>query len=61
MFEDEEGDVTYLDKGFNEVFVNFVGIETSCLKCRSSFLSKSKLHKHVKAGCIEEASPLSSA
>lgn len=60
-FENEERNVTYSDKGFDKVLVNFVGIETTYLKCRSSFPSKSKLYKHLKAGCVEEASPLSSA
>lgn len=59
-FENEERDVTYLDKGFGKVLVNFVKIETTCLKCRSFFFSKSKLHKYVKAGYIKEALPLSS-
>lgn len=61
MFENEERDVTYSDEGFDKVLVNFVGIETTYLKCRSSFSSKSKLHKHVKANCVEKASPPSSA
>lgn len=60
-FDNKEGDVTYLDEGFDKIFVNFVRIETTCLKCHSSFPLKSKLHKHVKAGCVEEASPPSSA
>lgn len=60
-FKDKKRDVTYLDKGFEEVVVNFVRIETTCLKYCSSFLSKSKLHKHVKADYVEEALPSSSA
>lgn len=56
-FEDEEGDVTISDKDFDKVFVNFVGIETICLKYHSFFPSKSKLHKHIKAGWVEEALP----
>lgn len=59
-FEDGKGDVTYSNKGFDEVIVNFVGIEMTCLKYHLSCLSKSKLHKYVKAGYIEEASPPSS-
>lgn len=59
-FEDGEGDVTYSNEGFDEVIVNFVGIETTCLKCRSSLPSKSKLYEHVKTGCVEEFSPPSS-
>lgn len=60
MFEDKKGDITYSDKDFNEIFVNFVGIETTCLKCYSSLLSKSKLHKYVRADCIKETLPPSS-
>lgn len=58
-FENKDGDVIYLNKGFDEVIVNFVEIETTCLKCHSSFFSKSKLYKHIKTDCVEEA-PLSS-
>ncbi len=28
--EDEDDEMTYSDKGFDEIAVNFVGIETSC-------------------------------
>lgn len=54
-FEDGEGDIIYSDKGFDKVIVNFVGIETTYLKYHLSFSSKSKLPKHVKARCVEEA------
>lgn len=59
-FDADGEDFTYSDEGFDEVVVNFVGIETSCSKCHSSFPSKSKLHKHIKAGCVREALPSSS-
>lgn len=61
MFENKERDITYSDEGFDKVLINFVGIEITYMKCRSLFPSKSKLHKHVKAGCVEKALPLSSA
>lgn len=61
IFKNEKRDVTYLDKGFEEVVVNFMGIETTCLKYCSSFLSKLKLHKHVKADYVKEALPSSFA
>lgn len=48
--------MTYLNKGYDKVIVNFVGIEIICLNYCSFFSSKSKLHKHVKAGCMEKAS-----
>lgn len=54
-FEDEEGDVIHSDKSFDKIIVNFVEIETICLKCRSFFFSKSKLHKYVKTGYVKEA------
>ena len=60
IFNVDGEDVTYSDEGFDEIVVNFVGIETSCSKCHSSFLSKSKLHKHIKAGCVGETLPSSS-
>ena len=59
-FNADGEDVTYSDKGFDEFVVNFVEIETSCSKCHSSFPSKSKLHKYIKAGCVKEALPSSS-
>ena len=42
------------------MIANFVGIETVCSKCSSSFPSKSQLHKHLKAGCVGavQATPL---
>ena len=54
-------DITYLDKGFDKVLVNSVGIKTTYLKCRLFFSSKSKLYKYGKAGYIEKALSLSSA
>lgn len=56
-FETEEEELASLDKGFDEVFVNFVGIEAVCSKCRSSFPSKSKLHTHIKSDCVGDALP----
>lgn len=60
-FKTEDEEVTYSDKGFNKVFVNFVRIEAICSKCHSFFPSKSKLYNHIKTGCIEEALLSSSA
>lgn len=57
IFDANEEDVTYLDKRFDEVIVNFVRIEISYSKCHSSFFSKSKLYKHIKARCIGEVLP----
>ena len=49
--------VSYLDEGFDEVAVNFVGIKTSCTRCYATFPSRSKLHSHLKNGCLETSSP----
>ena len=53
-FEPKEKELSYSDEGFDEVFVNFVKIETVCFKCRLSFFLKSKLHTHIKSGCVKE-------
>ena len=55
-FEPEEKELAYLDESFDEVFVNFVGIEAVYSKCHSSFPSKSKLHMHIKSECVGGAS-----
>lgn len=57
IFDADGEDITYLDKSFDKLIVNFIGIETFCLKCHSSFPLKSKLYKHIKAGCVGEALP----
>lgn len=41
----DKEDVVYSDESFDEVIINFVNIETSCSKCHSYVLSKSKLHQ----------------
>ncbi len=56
-FDEDDKDVPYADEGFKEVAVNFVGIGTLCTKCRTTFLSKSKLHHHLKSVCQEVTSP----
>lgn len=53
---DTNGNVTFPDEGFDEVVVNLVRIETFYLKCHSSFPSRSKLYKHIKASYIGETS-----
>lgn len=57
MLEAKIEDMIFLDKGFDEVIVSFVGIETVYSKCDSSFSSKSKLHKQIKNGYIGETLP----
>lgn len=55
IFDVDKEDITYLDKGFDKVIINFVRIETFCLKCYSSFPLESKLYKYIKADCIKKA------
>ena len=55
--ENEADKVSYSDKGFDQVAVNFVGIETSCTKCCATFPSRSKLHNHLRNNCLETSSP----
>lgn len=52
-FEAKREEINYLDKDFDKVVMNFVGIETACAKCKTFFSLKSKLYKHLKAGCIK--------
>lgn len=56
-FEEEDNNVTYLDKGFDEIAVNFVRIEAFCIKCHTIFPSRSKLYKYLKSGCLEMSLP----
>lgn len=49
----ESKKVDYSDKGFEKVIINFVGIETVCKKCSSSFPSKLQLYKHLKVNCLK--------
>lgn len=53
VFKAKREEVNYLDKSFNKVVVNFVVIETVCIKYNIFFSSKSKLHKYLKADYIE--------
>ena len=55
IFNANGENIAYLDEGFDEVVINFFGIETSYSKYHSSFPSRSKLHKYIKAGGMGEA------
>lgn len=56
MYWDEKEGITYLNKSFHEIVINFVEIEIVYSKCHSSFFSKLKLyHKYIKVNCIEKA------
>lgn len=35
-----------------EAFANFVGIQACCRNCNASFISKLKLHKHLRLDCL---------
>lgn len=50
---DESDEMTYSDEGFDEITMNFVGIETLCSRCRATFPSKSKLDNHLKSDCLD--------
>lgn len=58
--EPEEEELAYLDNSFNDVFINFVEIKAVCSKCHLLFLSKLKLHIHLKSGCVGEVLPSAS-
>ena len=53
MFEPGKKDVTYSNKDFNKVVINFVGIKTLYTKCHATFSSKSKRYNYLKTGCME--------
>ena len=49
------------DQPQDEAYANFVGIHTACRNCTTSFNSKSKLHKHLREGCLLKAAEKPSA
>lgn len=57
IFENKADKVSYLDEKFDKIIVNFVGIETSCTKCRAIFPSKSKFYNYLRSGCLEISLP----
>lgn len=56
IFDDVSKDVTYSDKDFKKIAVNFVGIKTSYSKYRATFPSRSKLYHHLRSNCQEVTS-----
>lgn len=54
MLKTKSKEVGYSDKNFDEVIVNFVGIEAACIRCNVSFSLKLQLYKHLKAGCMKK-------
>lgn len=53
IFENKSKNVIYSDKGFEEVTVNFVGIETLYNNYSATFFFRSKLHNYLKKGRLE--------
>lgn len=53
VFEAKREEINYLNKGFNKVVINFIGIETTYIKCNIFFSLKFKLYKYLKTGCIK--------
>lgn len=47
-----EGKTYYINKLYDKLQVNFVGIDSIYDQYITAFLSWSTLHKHLKAGCI---------
>lgn len=50
----DKGDIFYTTEKPDKLFVNFLGVELVCHKCKSIFLSKSLLYKHFKSNCIRQ-------
>ncbi len=44
-------EVTIDSENKYESFVEFVEIEAFCIKCKTTFLFRNKLHKHLKMSC----------
>ncbi len=55
-FDDKGKDITYSNKDFKEIAVNFIRIEALCNKYHITFSSKSKLYNHLKDFCQKIAS-----
>lgn len=48
----DDGDIFYTIEEPNELFVNFLGVESVCHRYKSTFSSKSPIHKHFKSNCV---------
>ena len=46
-----ESKTYYTNEPYDELQVNFVGIESMCDCCSTSFQSRSALYQHIKSGC----------
>ena len=46
-----ESKTYYTNEPYDELQVNFVGIESMCDRCSNSFQSCSALHRQIKLGC----------
>lgn len=52
----DDNDFYYSEEG-DDMVVNFLGIDSICNKCQSSFPSRLALHKHLKLGCSTGLQP----
>lgn len=50
--EPNDEDIFYTTEEPDKLFVNFLGVETVCHRCKSIFSSKSLIHKHLKSNCV---------
>ena len=50
--EPDEGNIFYTKEEFDELFVNFLSVESICHRCKLTFPSKSLMHKHLKLNYI---------
>ena len=50
--EPDNGDIFYLTENLEKLFINFLSMELVCHRCKSTFFSKSLMHKHLKSNCV---------
>lgn len=52
--ESDKRNIFYITKELDKLFVNFLSMESIYHRCKSTFLSKSLMHKHLKSNYIEQ-------
>ena len=52
--EPDDGDIFYTTEELDELFVNVLGVESVCHRCKSTFPFKSLMHEHLKSNCVEQ-------
>lgn len=50
--EPDNGDIFYTTEELDNLFVYFLAVESVCHRCKSTFPSKSLMHKHLKSNCV---------